>query len=129
MLQTDEEQITQLFEDGDRALISVDIAELSRIYADDYLQYDESGAVRTKQDLIRMLTSGEIRFITMTSKGREIRLFGDFAIVHGSERDEMEQSGAPAVVCYQYLDVVVRRNGRWQIVASQLTQIGKDQAD
>jgi hypothetical protein len=37
------EQILKLFEDGDRALIAADIAELSRIFADDYVQYDESG--------------------------------------------------------------------------------------
>jgi hypothetical protein len=34
------EQILELFEDGDRALIAVDIAELSRIFADDYVQYE-----------------------------------------------------------------------------------------
>ena len=37
-------QILELFEEGDRALIAVDIAELSRIFADDYVQYDESGS-------------------------------------------------------------------------------------
>ena len=119
----DEREILQLFEDGDRALISGDAAELNRIYADDYLQYDEAGQRRTKQDLIRTLTSGSLRFISMASTGRSIRLLGDFAIVHGSERDEVEQAGRRFTASYQYMDVVVCRGGRWQIVASQLVKL------
>ena len=42
-MENDEQQILKLFEDGDRALIAADVAELSRIFADDYIQYDESG--------------------------------------------------------------------------------------
>jgi hypothetical protein len=44
------EQILELFEDGDRALIAVDIAELSRVFADDYVQYDESGRGFSRQN-------------------------------------------------------------------------------
>ncbi len=42
----DEQLIVRLFEDGDRALIAGDAGELSRIFADDYVQYDESGRFR-----------------------------------------------------------------------------------
>ena len=49
---TDEQQILKLFEDGDRALIAADIAELPRIFADDYIQYDDSGKALTKQDVL-----------------------------------------------------------------------------
>jgi hypothetical protein len=44
-----QEQILELFEEGDHALIAVDIAELSRILADDYAQYDESGRGLSRQ--------------------------------------------------------------------------------
>ena len=46
----DKQQILKLFEDGDRALITADVAELSRIFADDYVQYDESAKSFTKRD-------------------------------------------------------------------------------
>jgi hypothetical protein len=43
------EQILELFEDGDRALIAVDIAELSRIFADDYVSMtNQEGASADK---------------------------------------------------------------------------------
>jgi uncharacterized protein (TIGR02246 family) len=119
----DEQQILQLFEDGDRALIAAELAELSRIFADDYVQYDESGQAITKSDVIANLSSGKIRFITMVSTGRRIRILRDnVAIVHGSEDDVVEQAGKRFPVRYVYTDVVMKRNGKWQIVASQLSK-------
>ena len=119
----DEQQILKLFEDGDHALVAADAAELSRIFADDYIQYDESGKVSTKRDVIERLTSGRIRYISMVSTGRKIRvLSGDVAAVHGSEIDEVEQDGRRVPVRYVYLDVVIKREGTWRIVASQLAR-------
>ncbi len=66
-----EQQILKLFEDGDRALIAADIAELSCIFADDYVQYDESGKSSTKQDVINSLNSGAIRYLSMVSTETE----------------------------------------------------------
>jgi uncharacterized protein (TIGR02246 family) len=118
---SDEQQILKLFEDGDRALTAADVTELSRIFADDYVQYDESGDSFTKQDVINNLKTGTIRYLSVTSTGRRIRLLSDeLAIVHGSEEDDVEQGGRRFPVRYIYMDVVVKRNGRWQIVGSQL---------
>ena len=119
----DELQILKLFEDGDRALIAADVAELSRIFADDYVQYDQAGTLSTKQDVIDKLKSGKIRYIWMISTSRRIRLLrDDVAIVHGSEDDAVEQHGERSPVRYIYTDVVMKREGRWQIVASQLAK-------
>jgi hypothetical protein len=123
----DKQQILQLFEDGDRALVAADLAELSRIFADDYIQYDESGKAFTKQDVMNSLKSGGIRYVAMISIGRRIRLLNeDVAIVQGSESDEVEHNGRRFPVRYVYMDIVVKRDGKWQIVASQLAKSLKD---
>jgi len=122
----DEQLITQLFEDGDRALTAGDVGELSRIFADDYVQHDESGNVSTKADVIANLSSGKIRYLSMVSTNRHIRLLrNDAAIVHGSEDDVVEQGGKRFLVRYVYMDVVMKRHGKWQIVASQLAKPAK----
>jgi uncharacterized protein (TIGR02246 family) len=119
----DEQQILKLFEDGDHALVAADAAELSRIFADDYVQYDEAGQTSTKQDVISKLTSGAIRYVAMVSTGRRIRMLrDDVAMVHGSEVDTVEQGAERFPVRYVYMDVVMKRDGRWQIVASQLAK-------
>jgi uncharacterized protein (TIGR02246 family) len=108
---------------ADRALIAADLATLSRIFADDYLQYDESGKVFTTEDVINNLKSGAIRYLSVVSTGRRIRvLTDDVAIVHGSEEDEVEQAGRRLQVRYVYTDIVMKRDGKWQIVASQLAK-------
>jgi uncharacterized protein (TIGR02246 family) len=120
---SDEQEILRLFEDGDRALIAADAVELSRIFADDYVQYDEDGNVSTKADVIGKLRSGAIRFVSMVSTGRRIRILrDDVAIVHGSEDDVVEQDGRQFPVRYLYMDVVMKRGGSWQIVGSQLAK-------
>ena len=120
---SDAQQIVELFEDGDRALIAADLSALSRIFADDYVQYDESGKSFTKQDVLNNLKNGAIRYVSMVSTGRRSRLLSeDVAIVHGSEEDEVEQGGRRFPVSYVYMDVVVKRDGRWRIVGSQLAR-------
>src|SRR5580700_6700280 len=121
LVESDEQQIVKLFENGDRALVTADLTELSRIFADDYAQYDEAGRPSNKQDVLNRLKSGALRYVSMISTGRHIRLLSrETAIVHGSEEDEVEQAGKPRSVRYIYMDAVVKRNGEWQIVASQL---------
>jgi len=124
MASADEQQIERLFEDGDRALMAVNVPELECIYADDYVQYDEYGIPSTRQDLIRKLTSGEVRFVAMKSTGRQIRfLRNDVALVHGAEEDQVERNGKREFVRYVFTDVVMKRSDRWEIVASQLARI------
>jgi uncharacterized protein (TIGR02246 family) len=116
----DEQQILKLFEDGDRGLVSADVDALAGIFADDYVQYDGSGIPSTRQDVLDNLKSRKIRYISIISTGRRVRVFGDFAVVHGSEVDEVEQAGKRSTVRYVYTDVVAKRGGVWRIVASQL---------
>ena len=127
---TDEQQIEKLFEDGDRALVAADATELSRIFADDYVQYDQAGGKSSKKDLIGRLISGAIRYVSMVSTGRRIQMLrDDVAIVHGSEVDTVEQGGKRFPVRYVYMDVVVKRDGRWQIVGSQLARAFESEAN
>ena len=118
-----EQEILRLFEDGDRALIAADVAELSRIFADDYVQYDEAGKASTRAEVIERLKSGKIRFVSMVSTGRRIRVLrDDVGVVHGSEEDVVEQGGKRLTIRYVYMDVVQKRGGKWQIIGSQLAR-------
>ena len=118
----DEQRILELHLAGDKALMSADVEALGRIFADDYVQYNEAGRAFTKQDVLNNFKSGAIRYPSIVSTGRKIRLFGDMAIVHGSEADEVEANGARFTVKYLYMDVLLKRDGKWTLVASQLAK-------
>ena len=118
----DEQQILALHEAGDKALMSADLETLARIFADDYVQHNESGKAFTKQDVLNNFRTGAIRYPSIVSTGRTIRVFGDMAVVNGSECDEVEDGGKRSSVRYVYLDVLLKRNGEWKLVASQLAR-------
>ncbi len=118
----DEQQIHSLFDGADQALMSADVDALDRVFAEDYVQYDASGRAFSKQEVLASLRSGRVRYPVIASTGRRVRLLGDFAIVHGSEADEVETEGKRFSVKYLYMDVVCKRAGRWQIVGSQLAR-------
>ena len=119
---SDDKQILALHEAGDRALMSADLAVLAQIFADDYVQYNEGGQAFTKQDVLNNLRTGAIRYPSIISTSRKIRVFGDAAVVHGSESDEVEINGKRFTVGYVYLDVLRKRDGEWKLVASQLAR-------
>jgi uncharacterized protein (TIGR02246 family) len=121
-IENDEQQILALHEAGDRALMSADLAALARIFADDYVQYDESGQDFTKQQVLERFRTGAIRYPSIVSTGRKIRVFGNVAVVHGSESDEVEAEGKRFAVRCVYLDVLEKRDGEWKLVASQLAR-------
>jgi ketosteroid isomerase-like protein len=118
----DERQIRALHEAGDKALMSADVTALARIFADDYVQYNESGKASTKRDVLNNFRTGAIRYPSIVSTGRIIRVFGDTAVVHGSESDEVEVNGIRSSVRYVYLDVLRKCSREWKLVASQLAK-------
>jgi len=120
--ETDEEQILALHQAGDGALMNADLTVLAEILADDYVQYNECGKAFTKQDVLDNFRTGAIRYPSIVSTGREIRVFGHTAVVHGSESDEVEIDGTRSAVRYVYLDMLLKRDGEWKLVASQLAR-------
>ena len=120
--QNDEQQILALHEAGDKALMSADLSTLAQIFADDYVQYNEAGKAFTKQDVLNNFRTGAIRYPSIVSTSRKIRVFGDTAVVHGSESDEVEADGKRFSVRYVYLDVLRKKDGEWKLVASQLAK-------
>jgi uncharacterized protein (TIGR02246 family) len=116
----DEQQIIALHLAGDKALMSADVEALSKIFAEDYVQYNESGKAFTRHDVLNNFRSGTIRYPSIVSTGRTIRVFGDMAVINGSEDDVVEVAGERSTVKYVYLDVLLKRDGEWKLVASQL---------
>ena len=48
---TDEQLIKELYETGDRALMSADVDALSHILGDDYIQYGDTGKPESRQTI------------------------------------------------------------------------------
>ena len=82
------------------------------------------GAVITRQQAMQMCESqtSEAPLESLTSDDLFVRRYGDTAVVTG--RTIAKVGGAsPQTVTLRFTDVYVRRDGRWQAVASQATRV------
>jgi ketosteroid isomerase-like protein len=81
-----------------------------------------NGVVITKPEALRMCRAPEEAIETLTSDDLSVRAFGDAAVVTG--RTTATTGGAARqTVILRFTDVFVRRDGRWQVVASHATRL------
>jgi len=73
-------------------------------------------ALTTVEGIEKYLASGMIRGIGPVYAKKLVRAFGEAVF------DVIEQDGEQFPIRYVYSDVVMKREGRWQIVASQLAK-------
>jgi ketosteroid isomerase-like protein len=120
-----EAEITGLLQDWRDARVAGDTAFLERFYAKELRIQGANGAVISREDDIRGFASGVIRPEFIRAEEMKVTLYGDLALVTG--RDHLKGTyGAGAVSRegqVRFMNVLVRRDGRWQLVASQGTWI------
>ena len=105
------------------AVLGKDTAALSRILADDYTEVDPAGMARTKESVIADTKSGDVVFESFTPSEVEPRVYGDTAVVTGVSVVKGSYKGEDISGKYRWTDTFVKRDGRWQAVASQATQV------
>jgi ketosteroid isomerase-like protein len=98
-----------------------DTATFETIVADDWIAINPDGKRQTKAD-----RAAEIKVSHTTSAamgGMKVRVFGDTAVVTGSDDETTMEDGKKFSSHYVWTDVFVKRNGKWLAVASQTAQI------
>ena len=116
-----EKKIMQLERDWGDALAKRDLAALDRILGDDHSVITKDGSILTKaQELAKHSESADELFDFEPMK---VRVFGDTAVVTGGHKEKSQYQGRDTSGHYRWMDVFVKRNGRWQVVASELTRV------
>jgi ketosteroid isomerase-like protein len=118
-----EDVIMQLEGEWGAALAKRDIAALDRILADDHSVITKDGSVLTKAQELANYGSGASSAELFDFEPVKVRIFGDTALATGGHREKSQYRGRNTSGHYRWTDVFVKRNGRWQAVASQLTRV------
>jgi len=114
----DKAQIIQLERDWVQSWVTMDAAANDRIIADDFLGTEPDGKRVTKADLMKELKDdATLASNRLNEDDLTIRLYGDTAVVNGSESWKLKKDGKTGR--YIWTDIFVKRNGKWQVVASQ----------
>jgi ketosteroid isomerase-like protein len=120
-----EQTLMQLERDWTQASLKKDIAALDKIVADDWVNIDFQGRTVTKAQTLANLKSGLPATQAAGLGEMKVRVFGDSAIVTGSDTEKSSDKGKDVIDKYLWTDVFVKRNGRWQAVASQSTKVAR----
>ena len=120
-----EQTLMQLEQDWNRALLAKDYKTVDRIMADDWTGIDFRGQPVTKAETLQELKSGDSGNQSVELGEMTVKVFGNTAVVIGSDTEKSVYHGKDSSGRYAWTDVFVKRAGRWQAVASQSTKIAK----
>ena len=105
------------------ALVRRDFTALDRIMANDLVGVGTKGEVWTKARLIADIKAGDYTIESASVSDMPVRVYGTVAIVAGKYTDKSKYKGHDSSITARFIDVYVKRLGRWQVVSSQETAI------
>lgn len=121
-----EQELIKIENAWNDALIKRDGAFLKQLYADEYTYTDSTGKVFDKKTDIADSVSGKWQIDSARHGDVKVRVYGDVAVVTGLNTLAGRYEGADISGPRRFTDVFLKRDGRWQVVASQTTKVGKN---
>jgi C-terminal processing protease CtpA/Prc/ketosteroid isomerase-like protein len=120
----DEKAVTQLVHEWLDALVKSDFDALNRIIADDYIITNSDGSVLGKQQDLEPLKAG-LKFESASIEDLKVRVYGETAVVTGVTTFKGSFKGREFTSRGRFTDVWLKRDGRWQAIASQESALPK----
>ena len=102
-----------------------DPAALERIEADGFTLTEADGKVTTKAEDVASIRNAKPPQPddAFDVEDVKVRVYGDTAILMGRVILKYRNKGQIVVERYRYTDTYLKRRGRWQVFASQLTRL------
>jgi uncharacterized protein (TIGR02246 family) len=98
-----------------------DAAAFERLVANDWIAVSPDGRSQIKAERAAEIKTADITAATLGDM--KVRVFGDTAVVTGTDDEITLKDGKKSSDHYVWTDVFVKRNGKWLAVASQTAQI------
>jgi uncharacterized protein (TIGR02246 family) len=104
-----------------------DPAAMEQILADDFAITHADGRTQNKAQVIEMMERMRARgggpSSKFTTEDVQARVDGDVVTLSGKLVQKSERGGAPMTMQFAYTDTYRKRDGRWQVVSSQLKPV------
>ena len=107
-----------------RSLVDADMATARRLHADDFELINPVGGTLSKEQYLRRVASGELDYLEWEPVEIRVKLYGDSAVIRYQAHLRVSVKGsAGRPVTFWHTDLYEKRNGQWQIVWAQATQV------
>jgi ketosteroid isomerase-like protein len=115
---TDQEILTSLNQDYVRSVQQSDVERFDAILADDFYCSNPDKSLVDRAGFLKQ-TAKPVAIRDLTAHDVNIRIMGDFAIIHARTSYTMPDGGAGSG---RYTDVWARRNGQWLAVSAHVSR-------
>jgi ketosteroid isomerase-like protein len=122
-LTPEEQELVQLERAWDAAFVAKDIRFIERVLADEFVATYGDGTRGDKAAELAQTLDFDQQVNSSVLDSFRVRIYGDTALVWFSRHMTGPKSGKVVSVTYRFVDVFVKRAGRWQCVSSQSTRV------
>jgi hypothetical protein len=108
-----------------RALVQADVDVARQLHADDFQLINPRGESLSKEQYLEGIESGQLDYLVWEPESPiDVRVHGEAAVIRYQSKLEIVVQGQRVPLQrYWHTDSYEKRNGRWQVVWSQATQI------
>jgi len=106
-------------EDFNGALIRNDLAELSKVYANDYLLVRPDGSMFSKEQILAELKAHPMNFRSIESSNEKIRVYGQVGILTGDNETVTLRDGQESKSRSRFIAIYIKRGDRIELVHFQ----------
>ena len=110
-----EQQLARAWSQHDRAFIE-------NVLAPEWSVTQADGSIPTRSAVLGTFFNAVV-FDSIVIDDMTVALFGDTAIVRGRTVASANMNGAPVNARIRFTDVFIKRNGRWQVIASHASTL------
>ena len=116
---TSEKEILGLEDQRLAAMVARDFGALEKLVHEDLLYTHSSGVTDTKASWLESMKAGKTRYKSAACSERQVRFFGEVALVRGKAAIEAEINGQPRSLRLFFLNAWTRTPQGWKFAAWQ----------
>jgi hypothetical protein len=123
--QNEADQLRAIERERLRSLVDADMEVARRLHADDFQLITPLGGALSKEQYLGQIASGDIDYLEWQPEDVEVKLYGNAAVIRYQANLRIVVKGLPDAPTgrFWHTDVYEKRNGQWQVLWSQATQI------
>jgi len=115
------DELTQVEDNFNQAMVSNDIKRIAACVSDDWVLVTPDVGVVTRSNILQAIESGVLSHDSMTKAVTRVKVYGDVAVVTGRGQNTGRFKGQPIAADEWITDVYRRVDGRWLCILTHLT--------
>jgi ketosteroid isomerase-like protein len=113
------DEIHEVEERRYKAMIDMNADALADTLADEFVYHQPNGKTNDKEGYIKQMMTGAVKIFSVERYDVKVNVYGDVATAMGGTRLDLELGGERRKADLRYLNVWVKRDGRWQLAKRQ----------